>query len=153
MTPKKKKANSAAQPAPVVSPMNDELGGGPDLTAIRDQETLPVAREIFRILGEKAQELPMGTEMDEAAAAVFYQNLYVEIVPYLIKANIRLDDIHFLMQTVLQPVSLLQSVVVASFENNQDLAHAKLWGVKHLGDLRISHLDAVLREESGDKAE
>lgn len=149
---KSKKKTDGPTPDSVPSPLNDELGGGPNLTAIRDQETLPVAREILRIIGEHSSDVPMGTEFEEADAVKYYQALYVEIMPYVIKANLRVDDITFLIQTLLQPLQLLQSTIIASFESNRDIADAKLWGVRDLNDIRVQDLDRVLRSP-GDKGE
>lgn len=152
----RRKGNKGAEP--ILSPLNDEMQPERDLTAERNAEVIPIAREIIRAMGEAADKLPIGDpptdpeKVDEYAR--FYRDMFVNAtVVSLIKHNPKMKDISYVFRLVFQPFQNLQDVTIASFNMNRDVADAKLWGVKDIDDVRVGDVDRVLKgDEGGDNA-
>lgn len=139
---------------PVAVPSPEEFQPERDLTQERDNEVIPAALAILKAIANKP-DLPMGarTEAQGLEVAKYYQKLYQEdIVPILLEHNLRLVDIPYLFQLVLQPVNFAKDLTDASLKMNEEIATAGLWGVAELADIRIKNLDAKLTEQ-GDAAE
>lgn len=119
-----------------------------DFTAERDAEVLPCARELLNILASKEDLIMgMGANFNEQKAALYYQDLYVkDIVPLLLKYNLKLNAFTYLFQVVLQPFQLISSLTETSMDMNRDLADAKKYNLKDIADLRLADLDNALKE-------
>lgn len=119
-----------------------------DYTKERNDEVVPVVRELLKILASR-EDLPIAVSAEsEQNAAKYFQELYVsEIVPLLIKSNLKLDAIKYLFSLTMQPIQLLNDVTTSSFEMNRDIADAKKYGLKDIADMRVNDLDAALKEE------
>lgn len=118
----------------------------PNLTKKRDDECIPVAREIIRILGE-TKDLPIGTteSFSTESALEFYNQLYAEkIAPLLIEKDVRVKDLTFIFQIAQQAIQLLESRVTMTVDTRYDQAVAKLMGQEHIDEVRISNIQTVL---------
>lgn len=116
-------------------------------TEQRDEEILPVVREILAILCTR-KDLAIGSHksISEESAAKYYAKLYIEIViPTLKRHNIRTSDLPFLFSVMMQPVEFLRDITIASMDENRETADSKLWGVDFLNDIRVNKLDDVLQ--------
>ena len=127
----------------IVSPLTPKR----DFTEERDQEVIPVVRELLKRLAAR-EDLLMGSSkrVDQEKAALYYQEVYQEdIIPLLMEHNIKLTAISYVFSLMLQPLQLLKDVTMSSFGQNQDIADAIMYGVKDIDDLRVQDLDKVLR--------
>lgn len=132
--------------------MSEKSPVQPNLTKLRDDECIPIAREILKIVGN-TEELVIGTSetYSEEVALEFYNKLYEEkIAPLLVEKNIRVKDITFIFQIAQQALQLLDSRVTATIDHNYDQSVAKLMEVTNIDDVRIGNIQNVLVEEQQD---
>lgn len=116
-----------------------------DLTLERDQACIPVAMELIQALA-KRDDLPMGSRLDAGKAAEYMQKVYQEeVVPIMLKHDIKLNEIPFVFSIILQPFQFLSDVTTSSFEANRDIADSFKYNVVDVNDLRISDLDKALK--------
>ena len=109
---KPKKGILPAVEVGIPSPMSDEVQGGRDLTQERDNEVITVAKEILKAIANR-EDVPMGarTEAQGLEVAKFFQKVYVEdIAPILMKHNVRMVDITYIFQLVMQPISFVKDM-------------------------------------------
>lgn len=139
---------------------------GQDLTKKRDDECLPVAREILRVIGEiyaecligdmniylSAEEKAKGMTGAEKGQDYYRKIVEDKIMPVLEKANIRTHDVNFITQIVMQPFDFLKGSLIETFEIAEDNAVAAKFGVKHQNDIRISDIIAAQKEALEKKA-
>lgn len=128
-------------------PQSAQNGAQRDLTRERDQEVIPAAKELLQALAARA-DLAMGSAASLTAeqAAGYYQKVYQEdVVPLLIKHNLKLNAIPYLFSIILQPMQLLNDVVTSSFEMNRNIADAFKYDIADIDDLRVLDLDAALK--------
>lgn len=119
-----------------------------NLTRERDEQLIPVARELLLALAAR-EDLAMGGSetISVEKTAEYYQNKYLDIViPLLIEKDIKVKDIDYLFQLMLIPINFIKEVTISSFAANRDLSDAQMYGLKDIDDLRISDLDKKLKE-------
>lgn len=118
-----------------------------DYTAERDAAVVPVARELIKLVAARADELVMGqVGVSETKAAELAQKMYKEdVIPLVMKHNLRLNELPYLFSIILQPFTFLNDMTTSSMEMNRDLADARLYGIDDIDELRISDLDNALK--------
>jgi len=119
-----------------------------NLTKERDDELIPVARKLLLSLAAREDLVMGGSEtISVEKAAEYYQNKYLDvIVPLLLEKDIKIKDIDYLFSLMLQPINFIKEVTVTSFDSNRSRSDAQMYGLKDIGDLRISDLDRKLKE-------
>ena len=132
-------------------PDNDQDVVPPEVNAsqARRDEVVPIARKVLKALADR-EDLPVGvTNGTSESAAVWYQDFYVStIIPILVEHNVKLNNIPYIFQLVMQPVEFMREVTTASFERNRDIADARKYGLKDIDDLRVMDLDVALKEQA-----
>lgn len=130
-------------------PPTTENVPGRDLTAERDARVIPAVRELLNAFAGRV-DVPLGVKKgnNNEETAKYFQEMYkTDIVPLLLKHDLKLNEVGYLFQLLLQPIDLLRSVVNASLSMNRDLTDAKLYGLTDIDDLTVADLDRVLRYE------
>lgn len=121
---------------------------GVNLSKVRDDELVPVARDILLALSART-DLVMGSgdSITTEGASEYYREKYMEvIIPKLIAANIKVADLDYLFQLMAQPVNFIKEITMSSFAMNRDIADAGLYGVKDIHALRVNELDKALKD-------
>lgn len=121
----------------------------PNLTLMRDEECIPVAKEILRIIASK-DDLALGSSesLTEVEAMKYYKALYQsDIAPLLVKHNIKVKDINFIFQVSMQSLQLLMQISTSTVDTRYDQAVAKVMGVEEADEVRISNIQDVLVEK------
>lgn len=117
-------------------------------TKERDDEVIPVAKEVLLALVAR-KDLVIGSSesITTEQAAVYYRDLAKNvIIPLLIKKDLKVEDINYVFQVMVQPINFIKEMVLTSFEMNRKISDANLYGIKEIQDLRISVLDKKLKE-------
>lgn len=125
----------------------------PNFTKMRDDECIPIAREIIKILGNE-DGLMIGTSesFSEAEAMSYYNDLYeTKIAPMLVEKNVRVKDLTFIFQIAQQAIQLLESRVTMTVDTRYDQAVAQLMDVSHIDDVRIENIQNVLVDKKDKK--
>lgn len=124
----------------------------PDATTQRRNEIAPIALEIIkRIAAREEKFLGFLTGEEDDANDISIAIFSEEIIPLLMEKNIKIVDIPYLFQLVLQPFQLFSQITTNSFEVNRDLAEARFYGLKDVRDLRVMDLDEALKNPPKDK--
>lgn len=122
----------------------------PNLTKMRDDECIPIARELLKRIANRDDLLIGSTETyTEAEALEYYNTLYSEeVAPYLVEKNVRVKDVTFIFQIMAQAVQLLQSRTEMTVDMRYDQAVAKALGADSADDVRIAEIQAQLVEKT-----
>lgn len=133
----------------VESPYNK---GAPekDLTLERDQEEMPMIREIIKIIASHVDELPIGTSVDVAVKEEYFFNLIQdEIMPLLVAKNMKVYDITYLHQCALESFDRIFNGVATLLNKSVDEAECIKWGLtESVRDLRIGQVNETLATKS-----
>lgn len=125
----------------------------PNLTKMRDDECIPIAREILAIIGAE-KDIVIGTSetFTEDKAIEYYNKLYEsKIAPLLVEKNVRVKDLTFIFQICQQAIQLLESRATMTVDTRYDQAVAKVMGAEHIDDVRINNIQDVLVDKTADK--
>ena len=145
----------AVETTPDVAPEATQDEPQRDYTAERDEEIIPAAKELLARLAVRP-DLKIGSAKSiggEDSAYEYYQQVYQEdVVPMLRARNVKLNDITYIFQLMMQAVQLLSDVSTNSIKMNRDIGDSKAWGVKDKDDLRIADLDKMLMGDNADTA-
>lgn len=118
-----------------------------DLTLERDQECIPVAMKLIQALAKRDLSKHMGSTLNQQETALFMNKVYLEdVVPIMLESNIKLNQLPFVFSIILQPFQFLNDVTTSNFENNRDIADGFKYGMPDITEMRVSDLDAALRE-------
>lgn len=117
-----------------------------DLSKEREEECMPIAREILKLIGESSESFILGSANMEDFTA-FYQKFVAEkILPLVTAKNIKTAEHTFIMQMVLQPVDFIKNLLAASLEEAENAAVASKFGLKDHRDIRISDIIEAQKE-------
>ena len=118
-----------------------------DLTLEREQEMMPIARELLKRmvsndkLALKSIQTLSNKEYEEYTA--FYQK---EVVPFLKEKNPKLNSLDYMFALMLTILNNVKMVVETSFETNKRIADAKKYGLADPDDMRVMDLEKALKE-------
>lgn len=119
-----------------------------DLTKKREEECIPIAREILRLIGEASAEAPMGA-FDQTAGDSFYQKFLEEkILPLLTEKDIKTAEATYIMSMVLQPLDFTKNLLNVSLQDAENSAVAAKFGVPDIRDIRISHIVEAQKQKA-----
>lgn len=116
-----------------------------DFTKKRDDELLPVAREIFARVAKRSLDLRMGDQWSEEEFKEYYDQVFTEdVVDLLIKYNIRFKEVRYVFSVLQQVFSLLSDCANITLEYRFNEALAKRFGLTDKDDVRILHITHTL---------
>lgn len=111
-----------------------------DLTAKRDEECVPVALSILKLIGDHASEL-LTLDMTKEKQTESQKKFFVESIEPLIRlADLRTVDLTYLFSLVLLPVENVKYTAEESLKDLEDAVFASKFNLKNGNDIRISHL-------------
>lgn len=128
---------------------------GVNLTKMRDEELVPIARKLLLAIAART-DLSMGSgeTITTEGATAYYQDIYKNVViPVLLEADIKIQDIDYLFQLMSQPIHFVKEVTSASMVMNRDAADSLLYGVKDIRQLSIKQLDEALKKNAKNMTE
>ncbi len=119
-----------------------------NLTKKRDEKLIPIARKLLLAIVAREDLVMGGSEtISIEKAAKYYQDKYIDIViPLLLENDIKIIDIDYLFQLMLQPINLIKEITMSSFDSNRKISDAQMYGLKDIDDLKISDLDKYLKK-------
>lgn len=138
--PKSKKPRKPYSPK---SPVQAE-----DLSLKRDNEIVPVAREILKIIAN-TDNLVLGNYFSDQERVDCYGAIHQQIMKLCLEKNVALKDIDYAVQLVNQGLQLAGNVLSDSVKMNTKRADSKLWG-KDTDDLTIQDVENVLQDKDVD---
>lgn len=125
------------------------------LTLARDNEVVPVAKQMIKIIAEEIDNLPIGAhgtvgvatreEFLDAIVKVYSER----IIPLLLESNLKLDHLGWIFMLMRQPFSEIQDITDRSFSENKEIADAVVYGILP-GDMRVKDLDAAMKRKAVD---
>jgi len=116
------------------------------LTEQRDERTVPVAQELLAALG--SFDGPLG-QVDQQEMAKKYDPLIKEFLAILLKHDVMISDVQYVMTLLDQRLKHVEAYVNASLNQNVSGALAVLWG-KDEGEITFSEVEAVLTKNKTD---
>jgi hypothetical protein len=119
-----------------------------DYTTLRDEEVVPVAREIIRRIGSRP-DLLLGTgkAVTQAALDEYYSKVYLEdVMPVILEHNLKLVDLAFLQSIMMQAMVEPMTIAAKTLNHARDITDAKLYGVTDMRELRTAALHDKLQE-------
>ena len=133
--------------AKVVAPEAPETPVERDLSQERENRVIPAAKELLRvILTREDLVMGIGGAKNIDKTALYYQGVYIEdVVPVLVKHNLKLTDLTYLFSVMLGTIELVKNITDQSFSMNREIAEAKLWGIEDTDDLTVADLEKVLK--------
>lgn len=119
-----------------------------DLTKERDDNCVPLAIDILQAIGDfRPKFLGSSLVKNDDEAIKYYAGFATgSIVPLFKQYNVKLIDIPYVFQIVLQAISLVRERLEFGIESIQDRADAYLWGVSDVSDVTFNKLMQVVSE-------
>lgn len=113
---------------------------------VRDNATVPVAREIIGIIASKGERLPLGAILKESERGKVYEDeIYGEIASALLKHNVRYADIPFIRSLCIQALDLTFNTVDRTMQRKLEMASEFVFG-KNESDLTVGDIEAIHTE-------
>ena len=109
----------------------------------RDEETIPVAKEVIRIIAE-ANLAMSGINPVQSKDNESYRATAEKVLELMLEKNLKVSDSNFIFQLVLQPFDQIKEIVLMSLKRSFEKAEAKLFGNQY-EDIRLKHIDEVIR--------
>lgn len=106
------------------------------------ERTIPVAREVTKLIAAHADTYPFG---DNAQASDDSHKLAEEIIALFIERNVRWNDREFIMQLVLQPASGAKDILHTAFDRSWNTLLTGILG-KKVTELDFVEVDALMRK-------
>ncbi len=112
-----------------------------DYTKKRDEEVLPVMRELFKRIAARIDTLKLGSMFDEEQLNYQADEMFDSMVSdLLINYNLRVKDVTYLFQILMQPIQLLADKATNTMHVRRDQAESKRWGIPDKDDIRVLHV-------------
>ena len=120
-----------------------------DLTLARDLRTVPIAKEILRIIASK-DDIMIGSndQLTEEGVNTYYGEIYEkDIAPLLIKHNVRMNDVTYVFQLCFMALENVKRMVDHTLPLRLEQADAYLWQVDDMDNLTIGQVVEVLERK------
>lgn len=120
-----------------------------DLTLQRDNRTVPIAKEILKIIASK-EDLMIGSHdgIKQEDVRAYYGTVYErDIAPLLITHNVRINDIHYIFQLCMMALENVKGMVEHTIPVRMEQADSFLWNVKDMDDVTIGNVMDVLEKK------
>ena len=112
----------------------------PDLTQQRENECVPVARRILKVIGDISEEALLGG-FDADKGTEYYRKVVTDnILPILMEADIMTSELSYILQMLRQPLDFISTSTKDSIEIAEDAAVALKFGVPTVREMRLSHI-------------
>lgn len=119
--------------------------GEKDLDKARDRRTVPIAREVLKIIANK-ENLALGATMTDQERVDCYEPIFYEITELFLGKEIPMKDIGYVFQMVHQALELTQNIIVESNNRNSQRANAILFDVDDAEDITLNQIHDVLQK-------
>lgn len=126
---------------------------GTDASAVRDEFCIPLARKIVKILGNHADDLPLGNNITQEQRLDVYGKIFTEIMTIFLEVNIKTSWIDHTMNLVRQSFGLTSDMIVKSNEKNESVATRVLWKLHDMADLSIGDIDTIIKGQPLNRAD
>lgn len=114
----------------------------------RDNRTIPVAKEVLRLMSESSDKLLTGSKIvppDEKIA------LYIPIAEHLIgemlKNDMRMSEIKWVFDMTNAILTNVTQMLERSMDDSAKNATAKLFGREHHKEIKVADIDAVIKAQ------
>jgi len=114
-----------------------------DLTQEREDRCIPVAKKILKIIAEKENSVMGAAERGQIVEE--YDIILVEVIDLLKKEEVKMIDVNYILQLVLQPLAHLQQYMAESIGKWEKKMFAGIYG-KPYGQETLVDLEKKLEE-------
>lgn len=115
----------------------------PDLTKLRDDETVPIAREVIKIIAN-TENLALGQYVSDEKRVQCYEPIYHEIMRLFVDRDVKLKNISYAFQLVQQALQFTSDMMAESVKMHDKQASGILFG-KDADDITINDIERVLK--------